>query len=147
MKAAQGGLGRVFVLRLEDGDRLPDCLERFVAEQGVERAFCAMLGGVGPGRLIVGPEDGQARPVQPMNLPISGVHEAVAVGTVFPDQNGRPKLHMHGAMGRAGQTITGCMRAGVDTWQIGEVVIMELTGLTASRKIDPATGFELLSLD
>lgn len=147
MKSAQGSMGRVFVLRLEDGDRLPECIERFAAENNVERAFCALVGGVGPGRLIVGPEDGEARPVQPMNLPLSGVHEAAAVGTIFPDEQDRPKLHMHAAMGRAGQTITGCVRAGVDIWQIGEVVVLEILDLQASRKVDPATGFELLSLD
>lgn len=147
MQATQGTTGRIFVLRLEDGDRLPDCVEDFAANNDVKRAFCSMLGGVGPGALIVGPEDGDKMPPDPMRLPLSGVYEAACVGTLFPDESGKAKLHMHGAMGRAGQTITGCVRAGVDVWQIGEVVIIEIVGIEACRRVDPKTGFELLELE
>lgn len=46
MKFSQGSLGRVFVLRLEDGDRIPDTIESFAVEHDVKRAFCALLGGL-----------------------------------------------------------------------------------------------------
>lgn len=144
MQFAQGSLGRVFVLRLEDGDRLPDTIEQFAAEHGVNEAFCAMLGGAGPGRLVVGPEDGDASPITPLFTAVDNVHEAAAVGTIFPNEAGRPVLHMHAALGRRGNTVTGCVRAGVDIWKVGEVVILELTGLGLARKLDPASGFELL---
>lgn len=42
MIASEGRLGRVFVLRLEDGDRVPDCIEAFAAERG-RRATGSML--------------------------------------------------------------------------------------------------------
>jgi predicted DNA-binding protein with PD1-like motif len=144
MKFAQGSLGRVFVLRLEDGDRIPDTIESFAADHGVNRAFCALLGGLGPGRLVVGPADGEASPVEPMFHSIDNIHEAAAVGTIFPDAEGQPKLHMHSALGRDGQTRTGCVRAGLDVWKIAEVVILELTGLSMTRRLDQATGFEVL---
>jgi len=41
---------------------------------------------------------------------------------------------------------SGCIRRGVTTWAIGEVVVIELTGSDAARRIDPVTGFELLEL-
>ena len=35
MKACEGRIGRVFVIRLEDGDVVPHCIERFAEENGV----------------------------------------------------------------------------------------------------------------
>ncbi len=145
MKTAEGGIGRVFVLRLEDGDRLPDCVERFAEEHGVKQAFCAMLGGVGGGRIVAGPEDAAAMPPKPMLLGLVSAHEAAAVGTLFPDEAGLPKLHMHATFGRGESVRTGCIRPGIDVWTIGEFVIIELLGMELTRKRDAATGFELLT--
>lgn len=147
MQWTEAKLGRVFILRLGDGDRIPDCLEAFAAQQGIRQAYCFMLGGIASGTLVVGPEDGQALPVTPMRHVLEGVHEAAALGTIFPAQDGSPRLHMHGALGRQGQTRTGCLRTGVEVWKIGEVVIQELVGPRVERRRDPATGFEMLELD
>lgn len=145
MKFSEGRLGRVFVLRLEDGDRLPECIETFAAEKGIAQAFCSLVGGVGSGRIVVGPEDGAAMPPVPMLAELTGAQEAAAVGTIFPDETGRPKLHMHATFGRGDAVRTGCIRPGIDIWTIGEFVIMEMTGLDLARKRDAATGFELLA--
>jgi predicted DNA-binding protein with PD1-like motif len=75
---------------------------------------------------------------------LRGVHEACGVGTIFTDEQGKPKLHMHASFGRNETAITGCVRMGVDVWQIGEVVILELTGSTAKRTKNKETGFEFL---
>ncbi len=144
MRYAEAGVGRVFVLRLEDGDKLPDSVEAFCRTQRLERGLCFLLGGMGGGNLVVGPRDGEARPVEPMLHALKGVHEAAGVGTIFPDESGAPVLHMHAAMGRDGKTRTGCIRPGVEVWQLGEVVILELTGLEARRVIDRDTGFSVL---
>jgi predicted DNA-binding protein with PD1-like motif len=52
---------------------------------------------------------------------------------------------MHMACGRQDQTTTGCIRAGVRTWQILEVVLFELVGTSGLRRKDPHLGFSLLS--
>jgi len=145
MKVAQGGIGRVFVLRLEDGDTLPECVERFAEENDVRQAFCAVVGGIGSGRIVVGPEDTVTMPPVPVLLDLVGAHEAAGVGTLFPDEAGLPKLHMHATFGRGETVKTGCIRPGIDVWTIGEFVLIELTGMDLLRKRDPATGFELLS--
>jgi len=145
MKIAEGHIGRVFVLRLEDGDRLPDCIEAFAAERGVRQGFCALVGGVGSGRIVVGPEDTVTMPPVPVLTELFGAHEAAAVGTLFPDEAGLPRLHMHATFGRGDTVKTGCIRPGIDIWTIGEFVLFELTGLDLVRKRDAATGFELLS--
>ena len=70
----------------------------------------------------------------------------VGAGTLFPDETGRPVLHLHAAFGRDDKVTAGCIRAGVTTWVVGEAVVIELTGSEATRRVDSATGFELLDV-
>lgn len=145
MKYRECALGRVFVVRLEDGDRLPDSIEEFAASEGVLRAMVTAVGGVESGRIVVGPEKTDTSGgVKPMTLDISGVHEAAGVGTIFPDESGKPVLHMHAAMGREGTTRTGCVRTGLNVWKVLEVMVIEIIGNEPTRRRDAETGFELL---
>ena len=148
MQFTEAKLGRVFVLRLHDGDRLPDVLESFAAEKKVSSALCFFLGGAKEkSRVVVGPKDGKALPPEPMVTLLEGVHEACGVGTIFADDEGRPKLHMHASFGRKRNTVAGCVRMGVGVWQIGEVIVIELTGAQARRVIDKKTNFEFLEVE
>jgi predicted DNA-binding protein with PD1-like motif len=148
MQFTEAKLGRVFVLRLHDGDRLPDVLESFAAEKKVSSALCFFLGGAKEkSRVVVGPKDGKALPPEPMVTFLEGVHEACGVGTIFADEEGRPKLHMHASFGRKRNTVAGCVRMGVGVWQIGEVIVIELTGAEARRVIDKKTNFEFLEVE
>jgi len=147
MQFTEAKLGRVFVLRLHDGDHLPDILESFAAENQISEALCFFLGGVKEkGRVVVGPKDGSALPPEPMVTLLNGVHEACGVGTIFADEEGKPKLHMHASFGRNDKTVTGCVRMGMDVWRIGEVIVLELTGTTAHRARDKETAFEFLEI-
>jgi predicted DNA-binding protein with PD1-like motif len=148
MQFTEAKLGRVFVLRLHDGDRLPDVLESFAAEKKVSSALCFFLGGAKEkSRVVVGPKDGKALPPEPMVTLLEGVHEACGVGTIFADEEGRPKLHMHASFGRKRNTVAGCVRMGVGVWQIGEVIVIELTGAQARRVIDKKTNFEFVEVE
>ncbi|MFA5315934.1 MAG: PPC domain-containing DNA-binding protein [Dehalococcoidales bacterium] len=147
MKASQGQVGRVFIIRLEDGDIIPGSIEHFAAENGVTIGQVILLGGIGGGEVVVGPRNSQARPPDPMLLPVDGAHEVLAVGVLAPNHEGKPILHIHGALGRSGNTITGCLRPGVSTWLVGEVILYEILGASAARLIDPDSGFELLELE
>lgn len=145
MKYAEMGLGRVFVLRLEDGDRLPETVENFAALKNVRRAVVTAVGAVGGGKIVVGPETPDAPDgVRPMIRDILGVHEGAFAGTIFPTVDGKPELHMHAALGRGEGSATGCVRTGLDVWKVLEVVIIELTGEGPVRRLDPQTGFVLL---
>jgi len=148
MKLTTARQGRVFVLRLEDGDVLHGCIERAAREHGVTHGLCFFLGGADrDSRLIVGPEDGRSDTIVPMRIELGNVFEALAVGTIFPDDDGNPVLHMHAACGRGRDAKTGCVRDGVDVWLIGEVVLLELLDCQARRRRDPNTGFELLEVE
>jgi uncharacterized protein len=147
MQFTEARLGRVFVLRLSDGDRLPDALEAFAAEKGVSMALCFFLGGAKEAsRVIVGPKDGYVLPPEPMVTILDGVHEACGLGTLFLDEAKRPRLHMHAGFGRNGKAVIGCVRMGVDVWRIGEIVVLELIGAAACRVTDEKTGFEFLEI-
>jgi uncharacterized protein len=147
MKFTEAKMGRIFVIRLHDGDRLPDALETFAQQQHVASAFCFFVGGAKENsRIVVGPKDGNAFPPQPMTTLLNGVHEACGVGTIFQNEEGKPKLHMHAAFGREQETVTGCVRLGVDVWQIGEVIMMEMVDCAAQRAVDRKTGFEFLEV-
>ncbi len=147
MRFAEAKLGRVFVLRLHDGDRLPEVVESFANEQKILRAVCFLLGGAKEGsHIVVGPKDGHDLPPEPMVASLNGVHESTGFGTIFPDEGGKPKLHMHASFGRKENTITGCVRMGVDIWRIGEIVVLEMLCPEACRAVDKETGFEFLEI-
>ncbi len=147
MQFTESRFGRAFVLRLNDGDRIPDVLESFAAEQKVTAAICFFLGGAKENsRVVVGPKDSYTAPPEPMVTLLEGVHETCGVGTIFEDETGKPILHMHTSFGRGENTITGCVRMGVEVWQIGEVVMLELTSAKACRVKNEATGFQLLEI-
>ncbi len=144
MKACEGRVGRVFVIRLEDGDVVPECIERFAEENGVSVGQAILVGGIGGGDVVVGPRHSEERPPEPMLLPVDGAHEVVGVGVLAPREDGKPALHIHAALGRAGQTMTGCLRHGVTTWLVGEVILYEILGANVLRIKDEQSGFELL---
>ena len=147
MKSSEGKIGRVFVIRLEDGDAIPACIEKFAAEKKIQAGQVILTGGIGGGQVVVGPRSSDEMPPDPMLLPVDGAHEVVGVGLIAPDEKGKPTLHMHASLGRAGRTLTGCVRPGVKTWLVGEVIILEIVGTDAARLPDKKTSFELLQVD
>ena len=145
MKYSEAGQGRTFILRLEDGEIVHEEIERFARQHAIRAAALIVVGGADQGsRLVVGPEEGRAQPVSPMEHILKNVYEVAGTGTLIPDEEGNPVLHMHIACGRKDQTITGCVRKGVKVWHVLEVVLIELTDTSAARRPDPQTGFQLL---
>ncbi len=144
MKVSEGRIGRVFVIRLENGDPVPQCIEQFAAEREISIAHVVLVGGIGGGQVVVGPRSSEVMPPEPMLLPVDGAHEVLGVGVLAPGEDGQPILHIHAALGRSGATLTGCLRPGVTTWLVGEVILYEIVGAEATRIKDDACGFALL---
>ena len=145
MKYSQASAGRIFVIRLEDGDVVHETIENFAKEHEIKAASLIILGGADKeSTLVTGPEQGRSTPVVPKTQVLDNVHEAAGVGTLFPNEKGEPVLHMHMACGRGFSTVTGCIRNGVRVWQVMEVILQELVDSTGVRRPDPVTGFELL---
>jgi predicted DNA-binding protein with PD1-like motif len=145
MKYAEAGAGRIFVIRLEDGDIVHEVIEKFARELDIKAAALIILGGADlDSKLVVGPKKGRAKPLHPMEHILEDVHEVSGTGTLFPDDQGNPILHMHMACGRKSSTVTGCIRTGVKVWHVMEVILFELIDTTGRRLVDPETGFKLL---
>jgi predicted DNA-binding protein with PD1-like motif len=144
MKYSEGAIGRIFIISLEDGEEMPRAIEEFAAEKGVASGMCMLVGGIGSGNIVVGPKDAETLPPEPMLHKLVGVHEVAGIGTLISDSEGVPRLHMHAALGRDGQTRSGCIRPGVSVWKLGEVILLEILNSPAIRRLDPATGFAVL---
>jgi predicted DNA-binding protein with PD1-like motif len=146
MKYSQAKQGRIFIIRLEDGDIVHEEIEKLAKQESIQAASLIIIGGADKdSSLIVGPEEGRSKTITPIEHILDNVHEVVGTGTIFPNERGEPVLHMHIASGRQSNTVTGCVRKGVRTWHILEVILIELIGATAKRVLDSVTGFELLN--
>jgi predicted DNA-binding protein with PD1-like motif len=145
MKYSQAKQGRIFIIRLEDGDIIHEEIERLASKESIIAAALIIIGGADKNSiLVVGPEHGRKEPIVPMEHILDNVNEVVGTGTIFPNEEGKPILHMHIACGRQASTVTGCVRRGIKTWHVLEVILFELVDTTAVRALDSITGFELL---
>ena len=146
MKYSEARQGRIFVIRLEDGDVVHEEIERLAREKSIQGAALIVVGGADKdSKLVVGPEQGRTTPASPMSHVLDNVHEIVGTGTLFPDEQGNPVLHMHMACGRESSTVTGCIRQGVKVWHIMEVILIELVDTTGVRVLESSLGFKLLA--
>lgn len=147
MKYSQASLGRVFVVRLEDGDIVHECLERLARDQSIAAAGLIILGDADAGsRLIAGTEAGRADPLVFVERCLDDAHEVAGVGTIFPDEQGNLVSHVHLACGRQDSLVVGCARAGVKVWHVMEVIVVELVNCTAVRRFEAGLqGFRLLN--
>ena len=133
------------MIRLENGDVVHEEIEQLARKESINAAALIIIGGAAEtSKLIVGPERGYETPVIPMEHILDNVHEVAGTGTLFPDDEGNPTLHMHIACGRNASTVTGCIRNGVKVWQVMEVILFELINTTGVRVLESQTGFKLL---
>ena len=147
MKFSECKPGRIFVICLENGDIVHEEIEQFARDHSIAAASLIIIGGADKGsKLIVGPESDDEMPVSSLEYILENVHEVAGTGTLFPDQEGNPVLHLHMACGRKSSTKTGCIRRGVKVWHIMEVILFELLDSKGKRMFDPETGFTLLRL-
>jgi predicted DNA-binding protein with PD1-like motif len=138
MKYSQAKQGRIFVIRLEDGDVVHETIEMSATHHAISAAALIILGSADEGStLVVGPREGRTLPIEPMTHILQNVHEVAGVGTIFPDDEGKPVLHMHMACGRRTETNTGCVRRGVRVWHVMEIILIELLDSTGLRLLEP----------
>jgi uncharacterized protein len=147
VKFSEGHIGRIFILRLEHKDKIPECIEKFADEHKISVGHVTIIGGIGSGEVVSGPRDSDESPPQPIVLPVDGAHEVLGGGILALNEKGKAELHLHAALGRAGATLTGCLRQGVSTWLVGEVILYEILGAKAERIMDTKSGFRLLKVE
>jgi predicted DNA-binding protein with PD1-like motif len=134
MQYTEGQLGRVFVVRIDDGEDMLISLHQFISDKSIQAGSILFLGALMNGRMVTGPEDPVIPPV-PHFVMFEGGWEVFGVGTIYPGEGG-PHIHYHASVGRSGHALTGCLREKAITYLIIEAVILEFTGLSARREYD-----------
>lgn len=135
MQYAEGQLGRVFVVRIDDGEDFLATLQQFVQDRDVRAGSVMFLGAMRTARMVTGPEKAVIPPT-PHFIMFEGGWEIFGFGTIFPDKNGVPGIHYHASAGRAGHALTGCLREKATTYLVVEAVVQEFTGLSVRREPD-----------
>lgn len=144
MEYSVGQVGRVVVARLFEGEDLHQCVDKIAREAQIRCASVLIVGGFRTAAVVVGPE--QEKPqIVPKFTTFTGPGEALGVGTLYWDDAG-PRLHIHTAVGKFGESLIGCPRRDTKTFLILEVTIIEITGIEGTRQYDPGSGMKLLRL-
>jgi predicted DNA-binding protein with PD1-like motif len=142
MKYQQGEIGRIFVLRFEDGDDVLGGIVEVANNEKIRAGAFHLVGGMKRGRFVVGPQ-GEEMPPVPIWRELKESHEILGFGTIFR-QGDVPKVHFHGAYGKGDSVRVGCLREASEAFLVLEAVVMEIVGVTAVRELDPESGMVLL---
>jgi uncharacterized protein len=141
MQYTEGQLGRVFVVRIDNGEDMLISLRQFIEDKSIHAGSILFLGALMNGRMVTGPEEPVIPPV-PHFVMFEGGWEVFGVGTIFTGEGG-PHIHYHASVGRSGHALTGCLREKATTYLIIEAVILEFTGISARREFDKKTQVHL----
>lgn len=144
MNYQAGKVGRIFIVRLDDGEDPLEKLTELSRKEKISSAVFWLLGGLKRGRFVVGPEDDQLPP-KPLWREILGNNEVVGIGTIFLFGD-EPKLHLHGVYGREGNVGMGCLRENPKVFLVLEAIVMEIVDVKAERHLDEKSGLALLKL-
>ena len=144
MKYAKGSIGRVFLLKFDDDDIFVDELIRLAKKEKISAASIIFIGALKRGHLVTGPKKPIIPPEQNWTR-FKDAWEAMGIGTIFTDKSG-PQVHIHTSMGKKKNVLTGCLRKKSRVFLVIEAVVLELKGIKATKKIDPATRLNLLTI-
>ncbi len=144
MDYTQGTLGRVFIARLDNGESIYDAVHEIARRERLMSAAVLAVGGMRRGKVVTGPESVTGK-IVPHIEEFDDARELVGIGTLF-QQEGEPSLHFHAGIGRGGSALVGCPRVEMSVFLVLEVVIIELLGVEAERRLDPESGVHLLKV-
>ncbi|MFC1576589.1 PPC domain-containing DNA-binding protein [Candidatus Omnitrophota bacterium] len=144
MKYTKGRIGRVFVLKFDNGDVLLDKLTSFVKKEKLKAATMIFIGALKKGDIVTGPKKPVLPPL-PHKITFKNAWEVLGIGTIFTTAKG-PQIHVHSAMGKKKKVLNGCIRGKSEVFLVVEAVVFELVGVKATKKFDAKTGLNLLTI-
>jgi len=144
MQYTKGTLGRIFLLKFNDGDVLLDELGRLARKERLKAATFVFLGALKKGSLVTGPKK-PVIPPEPNWVSFKDAWEVMGIGTIFANSSG-PQIHVHTSMGKKTRTLIGCIRKKSEVFLVIEAIVFELKGVSATKDIDPKTGLNLLKI-
>lgn len=144
MEYSKGAIGRVFLVKFENGDILIEKLTDLARKEKIRTATLIFLGALRKGVLATGPKK-PVIPPQPNMANFKDGWEVMGIGTIFTNKTG-PQLHIHCSMGKKGKVLTGCVRGKSKVFLVVEAIIFELKGIRATKSLDSKTGINLLKI-
>ncbi len=135
-----GKVDRIFAVRFDEGDDFLEELTRLVHREKIDNGWFQVMGGLRQVDLVTGPREA-VMPPEPVWRSMSGAYETLGCGSVYRDENGEAKIHLHAALGHHGETLTGCLRKNSKVYLVLELLLMEISGFTARRPWFAEGGF------
>ncbi len=145
MQYSEGQVGRVFTVRIDDGEDFIREIKRFVAAMNIQNGTIQFLGAVRSATLVTGPKE-PVIPPSPRAEEIFGGWELLGFATIYPGEDG-PSIHLHAAAGKGIRSLAGCLREKAEVYLVVEAIVTEFVGISAKRILDPKTGVNLPVFD
>jgi predicted DNA-binding protein with PD1-like motif len=145
MKHTSGKIKQVHILKFENNDDFIEEIKTFIKKKKIKAAFFMFLGALKKGDIVSGPKKPVIPPV-PFFHSFDNAWEVFGVGSVFSGKKGDPHIHIHSSLGKGKKAITGCVRKNARVFIVIEALLYELSGVKASKDMDPKTGVNTLHL-
>ncbi|MDD4957167.1 MAG: DUF296 domain-containing protein [Candidatus Omnitrophica bacterium] len=142
MEYREAKVGRVIIVRFDNGDPLLRGIEEIARKENISFATVTLLGALASARMVTGPEDG-AIPPKPIMYDFEEPREVLGSGTIIRSGVSH-KVHLHISAGREGGGTTGCLRSGDKVFITVEAVITEVVGPDVSKGFDEGSGCNIL---
>lgn len=143
MKCTQGKIGRVFVVRFENGEDILSGLCGLVKENKIKSGIIHLIGALEKAEIVVGPEKVEIPPA-PVWKKFDDGREILGFGTIFW-KGDEPKIHIHSCTGREDKVNIGCVRKNAKVYLVVEAIIIEIEA-PVKRKYDEKTGLDLIDI-
>lgn len=140
-----GAVGKVLLARFDHGEPILPALAEICRKEGILTGWFYLFGAIAKGSMVTGPGEACLPPV-PVWVDFQHPHEIVGMGSVA-EKDGAPSIHLHASLGRGREVLTGCIRKDEEVFLVVEAMILQITGVSASRKPDARSGLELLSIE
>lgn len=142
MQYSEGRIGRVFVVRIDDGEDFLAAVTEFVAKKEIRTGTILFLGALREARMVTGPEE-PVYPPEPHFVMFDDGWEMVGIGSISSGKDKSPAIHFHAAVGKAGHALAGCLRETATTYIVAEAIVLEILGPDIRRMFDEKTKVNL----
>lgn len=139
MEYKSGKIGRVFVVRFDEGDNFLADFKKMIIAEDIRCGWFQVLGGIQEADVVTGPKK-TVMPPEPVWAQVRGAREVLGIGSIFWEAD-TPKIHLHAALGHHGDTLCACMRENTRVYLVLEVYVTEVTGVNAIRPWFEKGGF------
>lgn len=137
MDYRKGSIGRVFAVRMDNGDDVLNELSGLAVKENIKSAFFMMLGAMDRAELVTGPKEKAIPPVEVWSA-FNDVRQIIGVGNIIRENN-TPKIHLHAVAGSSKEMIMGCVRKTTQAFMYLDICIIEMD-IPAERIYDKNMG-------